>query len=185
MYVVGFLMTLAASGLYGFVLPLVEMGYKKTKQVLSYSLVLEYQLVMSFSTAAFCIVGMFINNDFKVIPREAKEFGLGESKYYMVLISSAIVWQCFFVGAMGVIFCASSLSSGIIIAVMLPVTEVLAVIFFREKFQVEKGVSLVLSLWGFVSYFYKEIMDAKKRRNQDQNQHPPHSEMEMNNHSLP
>ena len=67
-------------------------------------------------------------------------------------------------GAVGIIFCASSLLSGIVIAVLLPMTEILAVIFFREKFQAEKGVALALSLWGFVSYFYGEIKDDKKKK---------------------
>ena len=96
-----------------------------------------------------------------MIPREARNFGLGESTYYVVvLVVSAIMWQAFFLGAIGVIFCASSLLSGILIAVLLLLTEVLAVVFYKEKFQAEKGVSLVLSLWGFVSYFYGEIRVA-------------------------
>ncbi|GKC82596.1 purine permease 3-like protein, partial [Tanacetum coccineum] len=97
-----------------------------------------------------------------VIPREATEFGLGETKYYIILCASALIWQCFFLGAIGVIFCASSLLSGIIIAVLLPVTEALAVVFYKEKFQAEKGVALVLSLWGFASYFYGEYKSANK-----------------------
>lgn len=97
-----------------------------------------------------------------MIPREATEFGLGETSYYTILCASALIWQCFFLGAIGVIFCASSLLSGIIIAVLLPVTEVLAVVFYKEKFQAEKGVALVLSLWGFASYFYGEYKFTKK-----------------------
>ena len=100
----------------------------------------------------------------QVIPREAREFELGETKYYVVAIWSAIIWQCFFLGAIGVIFCASSLLSGIVITVLLPVTEILAVIFYKEKFQAEKGVALALSLWGFVSYFYGEIKQTKKKK---------------------
>lgn len=100
----------------------------------------------------------------QAIPREAKNFELGEAKYYIVLVWSGIIWQFFFLGAIGVIFCASSLLSGIIIAVLLPVTEVLAVIFYQEKFQAEKGVALLLSLWGFVSYFYGELKYSKKKR---------------------
>ncbi|OWM79996.1 hypothetical protein CDL15_Pgr006300 [Punica granatum] len=97
--------------------------------------------------------------------------------------------QFFFLGAVGVIFCASSLFSGILISLMLPLTEVLAVIFFKEKFQAEKGVSLALSLWGFVSYFYGEFKHTKKRdrnphQSQNQIQHPP-SEVELNGHSIP
>jgi hypothetical protein len=47
---------------------------------------------------------------------------------------------------------------------LLPLTEVLAVIFYKESFKAEKGVSLVLSLWGFLSYFYGEIKQAKKQK---------------------
>ena len=84
----------------------------------------------------------------------------------MVLVLSAIVWQTFFLGAIGIIFCASSLLSGIVIAVLLPITEILAVIFYHEKFQAEKGVALALSLWGFVSYFYGEIKYSKQRESE-------------------
>lgn len=166
-YVIGFVMILASAALYGFVLPLLELVYKKSKQVITYSLVMEIQLVMCFFATLFCVVGMIIDNDFKVIPREARDFKLGETKYYVVLVWSAIMWQFFFLGAIGVIFCASSLLSGIIIAAFLPITEVLAVIVYREKFQAEKGVALVLSLWGFVSYFYDEIKEAKKMKNRE------------------
>nr|POF06144.1 purine permease 3 [Quercus suber] len=100
----------------------------------------------------------------KAIPREARAFELGETKYYVVIVVNAIVCQCFFMGTVGIIFCASSLLSGILIAVLLPVTEILAVIFYREKFQAEKGVALALSLWGFVSYFYGEIKDDRKKK---------------------
>ncbi|KAK6257047.1 hypothetical protein QUC31_000506 [Theobroma cacao] len=172
-YVMGFLMTIAAAVLYGFILPLVELMYKKAKQEISYALVMEIQMVMCLFATVFCTVGMLVNNDFKVISREAREFGLGETKYYVVAISSAIIWQGFFLGAIGVIFCASSLVSGIMIAVLLPVTEILAVIFLKEKFQAEKGVALALSLWGFVSYFYGEIKQTKKKKRALETEMPP------------
>ncbi|PWA59835.1 hypothetical protein CTI12_AA385430 [Artemisia annua] len=161
-YMLGFVMTVGAALLYGFILPLVELTYNKAKQAITYTLVLEIQMVMCLFATIFCTVGMIVNNDFKVIPREATEFGLGKTNYYTILCASALTWQCFFLGAIGVIFCASSLLSGIIIAVALPVTEVLAVVFFSEKFQAEKGVALVLSLWGFASYFYGEYKSTKK-----------------------
>ncbi|TYH72297.1 hypothetical protein ES332_D05G244700v1 [Gossypium tomentosum] len=85
-YITGFVMTLAASALYGFILPLVELTYKKAKQEISYA-----QLVMCLVATAFGTVGMLINNDFKVVGREAREFELGETKYYVVVISSAII----------------------------------------------------------------------------------------------
>ncbi|XP_017255156.1 purine permease 1 isoform X1 [Daucus carota subsp. sativus] len=161
-YVLGFVMTLGAAALYGFILPLIEFTYQKAKQVIDYQLVMEIQMVMCLFATLFCIVGMLINNDFKAIPREARNFELGETKYYVVLVCSGLIWQFFYLGAVGVIFCSSSLLSGIIIAVLLPVTEVLAVIIYREKFQAEKGVALILSLWGFVSYFYGEIKHNRR-----------------------
>ncbi|KAF8039104.1 hypothetical protein BT93_B1604 [Corymbia citriodora subsp. variegata] len=167
-YYAGFFMTLGAAALYGFVLPLVELTYNKAKQAVTYSLVLEIQLVMCFFATAFCTVGMLVNKDFQAIPREARDFGLGEARYYVVLVWNAIVWQFFFLGAIGVIFYASSLFSGIIIAVLLPITEILAVICFHETFEAEKGVSLGLSLWGFFSYFYGEFKRAEMEKKQQQ-----------------
>lgn len=68
-YVIGFITTVAAAALYGFVLPLIELVYKKTKQPLTYSLVMEIQFVMCMFATLFCAVGMIVNNDFKVRPR--------------------------------------------------------------------------------------------------------------------
>lgn len=65
-YILGFVMMAAAAALYGFVLPLVELMYKKARQGISYTLVLEIQMVMCLFATLFCTVGMLINNDFKV-----------------------------------------------------------------------------------------------------------------------
>ncbi|KAL8458199.1 hypothetical protein ACS0TY_035914 [Phlomoides rotata] len=163
-YFMGFFMTLAAAVLYGFVLPLVELMYKKAKQAITYTLVLEIQMVLCIFATAFCTVGMLVNKDFQAIPREAKAYELGATRYYVVAAFSAIIWQGFFLGAIGVIFYSSSLLSATVITVLLPVTEVLAVIFYHEKFQAEKGISLFLSLWGFISYMLGEIKQNKKEK---------------------
>lgn len=185
LYILGFIMTVAAAVLYGLILPLVELMYQKAKQVITYTLVLEIQLVMCVFATACCTVAMLINKDFQAIPREARVYELGEVRYYLVLVWNALIQQFFFLGAIGVIFCSSSLLSGVIIAVFLPVTEILAVIFYHEKFSAEKGVALVLSLWGFVSYFYGEIKHDKKknrydshsRQSQEKNQADQETEM--------
>ncbi|KAL9268307.1 Purine permease 3-like protein [Drosera capensis] len=106
-----------------------------------------------------------IENVERAMQREAKDFELGEGMYCFVLVCSALVWQCFYLGAAGTIHCGSSLLSGVIIAMALPVTEVLAVIIYHEKFQQEKAVSLALSLWGFISYFYGESEQSKRNSN--------------------
>lgn len=59
-------MSLGASALYGFVLPLMELTCRKSKQVITYTRVMEMQLVISFFATAFCTIGMLINHDFMV-----------------------------------------------------------------------------------------------------------------------
>ncbi|XP_031131190.1 purine permease 1-like [Ipomoea triloba] len=160
-YILGFVLTLLAAALYGFFLPLIEYTYKMGKEGMTYAFVLELQCVMSFFATAFCTVGMIVNKDFQAISSEARGFDFKEGTYYVVVICSAIVWQLLLLGMVGVSCYGSSLLSGILLATLLSVTEVLAVVFFKEKFGAEKGVSLALSLWGFTSYFYGEVKNNK------------------------
>nr|GMD99569.1 purine permease 3-like [Ipomoea batatas] len=83
---------------------------------------------------------------------EARGFELGEAN---------------FIGAAGTIGYGSSLLSGIILAASLSLTEVLAVVFYGEKFGAEKGISLALSLWGFVSYFYGEVKNGDNNKKEE------------------
>lgn len=82
----------------------------------------------------------------------------------MLLVWSAILWQFFFLGTVGAIFYGSALLAGVIMAVLIPVTEVLAVIFLHEPFSGGKGVALALALWGLASYFYGEFQESKKKK---------------------
>ncbi|CAL9103354.1 unnamed protein product [Musa acuminata var. zebrina] len=164
-YYLGFVLTLGAAAVYGLFLPLVELTYTKAKQAITYTLVMEMQMVMGFFATAFCTVGMLVNKDFQAIPREAKHYEQGEFRYYVVLVWCAILWQFLFLGTVGVIFCVNTLLAGVLIAVFIPVTEVFAVIFFKEKFGSEKGVALALSLWGLASYSYGEYREGKRSQN--------------------
>ncbi|XP_031125576.1 purine permease 3-like [Ipomoea triloba] len=174
-YVAAFLMTFAAAALYGALLPCIELTYIKARQCLSYTLVLEFQMVMSLFATAFCTVGMLVNKDFQAISREGRGFEIGEAKYYVVVVFSALIWQIYFIGAAGAICYGSSLLSGIIAAASLSLTEVLAVVVYGEKFGPEKGISLALSLWGFVSYFYGEV------KNGDNNNKKEELQVQVNN----
>ncbi|RZC64673.1 hypothetical protein C5167_008365 [Papaver somniferum] len=147
-YYLGFFLTVGAAVTSGLLFPLVE---------------LIMQIVSSVVASLFCIVGMFVNNDLKEIPKEGKGYEFGEVKYYVVLVAIAIMWQIYFIGTVGVIFCSTSLLAGVIVAVMVPVTEILAVVFYHESFKYEKGIVVFLSLWGFMSYFYGDYMKAKKQ----------------------
>ncbi|KAI3917497.1 hypothetical protein MKW92_003513 [Papaver armeniacum] len=147
-YYFGFFLTVGASVISGLMFPLAELMYIKAKQALTYSLVIEMQIVTALVASLFSIVGMIINNDFKLL---------------------LLCGRFFFVGTAGVIFCSTSLLAGIITAVILPVTEILSVVFYHESFKSEKGMALFLSFWGLISYFYgdyREDMRLKKVQNQ-------------------
>ncbi|EXB75584.1 hypothetical protein L484_026058 [Morus notabilis] len=60
-------MTVEKAVPYGFILPLMELTYKKAKQEITYSLLLEVQLVMCFFATAFCTAGMIVNKDFQLL----------------------------------------------------------------------------------------------------------------------
>uniref|UniRef100_A0A1D1Z6N8 Probable purine permease n=1 Tax=Anthurium amnicola TaxID=1678845 RepID=A0A1D1Z6N8_9ARAE len=161
-YVLGFLMTVGSAALYGLTLPLMELVYAKAGKKVTYELVMEVQVVVYAFATAFCLVGMLANKDFQAIPREARDYGLGETKYYVVLVADAASWQLYNLGVMGTIACSSSLLAGIVVALLLPASEIAAVLFLHEKFNGGKGVALALSLWGFVSYWYGELQRSSK-----------------------
>ncbi|KAL5982336.1 hypothetical protein ACLOJK_016407 [Asimina triloba] len=163
-YFLGFFFMLGGAALLGAILPSIELSYMKAGQAVSYAVVMQFQVVFTMSATIVCIVGMAINNDFEVIPREAREYGLGKTNYYVVLVASALVWQLSMVGTVGLVYCSSSLFVGVVNAVLLPFTQVAAVITFHEKFTAEKGMSLALCLWGFTSYFVGEYKMSKKMK---------------------
>ncbi|KAK9166244.1 hypothetical protein Scep_001435 [Stephania cephalantha] len=164
-YASGFVITLGAAALLGFTLPLIELVYAKAStKVVTYGLVMQVQFVAALVATFVCTVGMIVNNDFQAISREAQAYGLGETKYYLVITFAALGFQAMVLGNLGVVFCSTSFFSGVLLSLLLPIQQVFAVIFFKEKFNAEKGMSLVLALWGFASYFYGEYKHLKKRR---------------------
>ncbi|XP_020251255.1 purine permease 1-like, partial [Asparagus officinalis] len=66
-YYLGFVMMLGTAALYGLVLPLVELVYRKVKGTVTFTLVMEMQFVMGLFATLFCVVGMIVNKDFQVV----------------------------------------------------------------------------------------------------------------------
>ncbi|KAG5612030.1 hypothetical protein H5410_023311 [Solanum commersonii] len=193
-YMMGFFMSVIGAILYGLLLPLIKMIYINAKKAITYTTVLEIQMIIAIFATAFSTVGVIINKDFQAnflgineiiinnlfkfeqaIQEEASQFDIGEVKYYLVLVCCAIIWQFTLLGIVGVICYSSSLLSGIISAFLLPITEVLAVILFHEKFQIEKGIAIFLAICGFISYFYGENEQIKKEKQKtiDEDQSQP------------
>lgn len=65
-YLLGFFITLGGAMLLGLSFPLIELSYRKAVRVITYSAVMQYQVLVSFSASVFCLIGMAINKDFQV-----------------------------------------------------------------------------------------------------------------------
>lgn len=65
-YVIGFVMTVMGAVCFGLMVSLIELIYIKAKNAISYTMVLEIQLIIGVSATVFCTIGMIINNDFQV-----------------------------------------------------------------------------------------------------------------------
>lgn len=98
----------------------------------------------------------------QAIPKEAREFGLGETKYYILIVCDAITWQVCNIGLYGLLLYASSVLAGIGTALLIPLVQALAVILLDDKLSELKGLALALTIWGFVSYLYGEYQQTKK-----------------------
>ncbi|KAH9293274.1 hypothetical protein KI387_041524 [Taxus chinensis] len=155
-YVLGFILTASAAGLYGLILPLIELTYRETSLQITYTLVMEMQLIMSFSASIVCTIGMVVYKDIPAMVREANASQLGQGLYYTSLLACAVCWQLFFIGVFGVIFLSNSLLSGVIIAFYIPVNQMLAVFVYDDEFDSGKAMAMGLAFWGFVSYLYGE-----------------------------
>ncbi|KAK9167439.1 hypothetical protein Scep_002630 [Stephania cephalantha] len=160
-YLIGFFLTVVSAALIGFIWPCIELCYARAR-TLNYIVVLQFQLNIALFASIFSLVGMAVNKDFQAIKREANEYGLGRHMYLVVLVCGAVAWQLAFIGGLGLIYCVGSLFNGVLTSLLLPMTEVAAVIAYHEKFNGEKGMSLALCLWGFTSYFYGEYQNSRK-----------------------
>ncbi|KAK9170279.1 hypothetical protein Syun_002419 [Stephania yunnanensis] len=137
-YLLGFIVTLGSAALVGLMFPITEVSYTKEGTTLTYSSVLQFQFVAALSATVLSLIGMLINKDFSAMPMEARNMGL--------------------------VFCSSSLTSGVVNATLLPVTEIAAANVYHEKFNGEKGISLALCIWGFASYFYGSYRATRKQQ---------------------
>ncbi|KAI5066978.1 hypothetical protein GOP47_0017506 [Adiantum capillus-veneris] len=165
-YIIGVLVTIVASAIYALMLPLLQLIYTKgfSKEKSSFVIVLEVQIAISSVASIFSLLGMFVHGDLHAIREEALLFHSGLASYILTLLFSAIGWQLYFLGSAGIIFLSSSLMSCVFMTAMIPILPILAVIFFHDNFSALKGIAMLLSTWGFVSYIYDGYMVYKSQQ---------------------
>ncbi|KAI4368107.1 hypothetical protein MLD38_016705 [Melastoma candidum] len=94
-----------------------------------------------------------------MLRQEMELFGLGKLSYVMTLTWTAITWQVCTIGVGGLIYEVSSVFTNVISALGLPIVPVLAMVFFHDRMDGVKAISMVLAIWGFLSYVYQQYLD--------------------------
>lgn len=163
-YIIGFLCTVGASATYSLFLSLLELTFKKIIKRETFDAVLLMQIYPSFVATCVCVVGLFASGEWRTLPSEMKEYEKGRVSYVMTLFWTAVSWQISSVGLLGLISEVSSLFSNVISTISLPAIPILAVIFFHDKMDGVKVISLILAIWGFLSYVYQHYLDDVKAK---------------------
>ncbi|XVF25510.1 hypothetical protein REPUB_Repub13aG0219000 [Reevesia pubescens] len=163
-YVIGFICTVAASAGFGLMLSLTQLCFQKVLKKHTVKVILDMIIYPSVVATLVILVGLFASGEWKSLDREMEEFKLGKTSYVNVLFWIAIGWQVFSIGAVGLILEVSSLFSNVISTLGLPIIPVLAMIFFHDKISGIKVISMVLAIWGFVSYVYQHYLDDCKSK---------------------
>lgn len=158
-YAIGFICTLGASAGYALMLSVTQLAFQKVLRNSSVQMVVKLIIYQSVIATGVILIGLFASGEWKSLTKEMQKFKLGNLSYLMTLVWISVSWQIFNVGAVGLIYKISSLFSNVISILGLPIAPVLSVFIFNDKMNGVKVVSMVLAIWGFVSYIYQHYID--------------------------
>ncbi|KAL9228155.1 hypothetical protein vseg_003765 [Gypsophila vaccaria] len=153
-YVMGFVWDILGSALHGLIFALSELVFVKLLGKVSFHVVLEQQVMVSFLGFIFTTIGCIFDGSFQDMATEARNFKGGKTDYYMVLIWGAITFQLGILGATAILFLASTMLAGVLNAVRVPLTSIAAIILLHDPVSGFKILSLIVTFWGFCSYIY-------------------------------
>ncbi|XP_024983815.1 purine permease 21-like [Cynara cardunculus var. scolymus] len=163
-YIIGFVCTVAASAGFGLMLSVTQLSFQKILKSETYKVVFEMIVYQNLTASVVILVGLFASGEWKSIKGEMEDFKSGKVPYVMNLVWTAISWQVFSLGCVGLIFKVSSLFSNVISTLGIPIVPVFAVVFFHEKMNGVKVISMLLAIWGFISYIYQHYLDDLKEK---------------------
>lgn len=166
-YAIAFICTVGASAGTGLSFASTQFVFRKVIKVKKVEALIEIIIFQCLVASCVTMVGLFACGEWKGLRIEIEEFELGKVSYVMTLVWTAICWQVFAIGSVGLICELSSLFSNVISALCLPLVQVLAVLTFNDKMDGLKGISLFLAIWGFASYIYQHYLEDYCKSNTD------------------
>ncbi|OEL14755.1 putative purine permease 11 [Dichanthelium oligosanthes] len=163
-YLLGFLLTLGASGTYSLILSLMQITFENVIKKQTFSAVLNMQIYTALVATVASLVGLFASGEWKDLKGEMDRFQSGQFSYLMTLVWTSVSWQVASIGMVGLIFEVSALFSNVISTFALPIVPLFGVMVFRDKMNGVKVIAMLMSIWGFISYVYQHHLDDKKAR---------------------
>ncbi|KAK0575346.1 hypothetical protein LWI29_031486 [Acer saccharum] len=160
-YAIGFVCTVVGAAVGGLVLALTQLAFRKVLKRGTFKENMDLIICQSIVATSATLVGLFASGEWKGLTKEMEEYELGKVSYIMIITWAAITSQVFLIGAIGLIFEVSSLFCNAISVLSLPVVPVLAMIVFHDKMDGVKVISMVLAIWGIVSYIYQQYLDER------------------------
>ncbi|KAG8086372.1 hypothetical protein GUJ93_ZPchr0010g7982 [Zizania palustris] len=175
-YIVGFVVTLGAAGLFSAYLPVMELLYREAVSG-GFVLAVEVQAVMQAMASLVAAVGLAASGG---VTADVARWNGSPAVYWAVVSTLVLTWQACFMGTAGVIYLTSSVHSGVCMAAVLIANVLGGVVVFGDSFGSEKAVATALCAWGFSSYIYGEYAKTKKATtmasDDDDDDDAPHGE---------
>uniref|UniRef100_A0ACD5T7J2 Uncharacterized protein n=1 Tax=Avena sativa TaxID=4498 RepID=A0ACD5T7J2_AVESA len=165
-YVLGFVVTLAAAGLFSAYLPVMELLYREAVSG-GFILAVEVQAVMQAMASVVAAVGLAASGG---MGDDVARWKGSHAVYWVVVATLVMTWQACFMGTAGVIYLTSSLHSGVCMAAVLTANVIGGVVVFGDPFGAEKAIATALCVWGLSSYLYGEYTKNKKKVGDDDDQ---------------
>ncbi|EOY27779.1 hypothetical protein QUC31_012686 [Theobroma cacao] len=163
-YAAGFICTIFGTAGTGLFLALQQLAFRKVVKRQAFTDVMDMIIFPSLIASSAILVGFLASGDWKGLNREMKEYELGNFSYVMILLWTAICWAVLAIGAVGLVFEVSALFCNAISVFGLPIVPIIAVFVFHDKMDGIKVISMVLAIWGFISYVYQHYLDDYKSK---------------------
>ncbi|XP_059289326.1 probable purine permease 10 [Lycium ferocissimum] len=138
---------------------LTELAFQKVFKSGSLKVVMKMSFFIGLFVTLTSLTGLFVSGNWRDLEKEMGEYRTGKLSYVLNLVCTAISWQLYAVGTVGLVFKASSLFSNVIINLGTTVGPIFAVVLLKDKMSGLKVFSLLLGLWGYVSYIYQHYLD--------------------------
>ncbi|KAK6797283.1 hypothetical protein RDI58_004985 [Solanum bulbocastanum] len=156
---IGFICTLFGSAGYALLLSATERIFRNIMKKRTLKEVMSVVIWQSFFATCAILIGLFASGEWRWIKTEMNEYKLGEVSYVMTLVWNALAWQIYTIGLLSLIIKVSALFANVITTLSVPLIPLLALIFFNEKISGVKVISMILAIWGFLSYGYQQYLD--------------------------